>query len=364
MAYLNQAGTSWPKPNEVQQACQRALLADPKQWEGDFVSTHWELCRFLGVQDSQRLLLTPGCTSALAVAIQDHDWKTTDRVLTSSFEHHAVMRPLQKLTRFGTQLGIIPPAVNSLIDIEWLASELQRGGVRMVVVTAACNVTGELVCLEDVIHLARKHGALTLVDMAQVVGWRSTQLDALGADMVAFGAHKGLLAPWGIGGLYVRPDVSMTSEAAACEISAGGTQPKCAIMPGYCDVGSVDRVALAGLQAAIQWHANAEAAKQQAASWAENLAATVEPNSMLERVSAGTENHLPVVAIRHRRRPVHELYARFQRAGVTVAAGLQCAPAAHETLGSAQDGLVRLSVGPMNCQADIDLACEVLEELD
>ena len=123
--------------------------------------------------------------------------------------------------------------------------------------TAASNVTGDLLPVPEIVTLAHEHGALALIDGAQVAGWMPLDVAALDVDLLAFTGHKGPHAPWGIGGLYVSERVQMASPNAVCELPVGGGAT-CAPMPGYCDVGSVDRAALAGLEAGLRWLAAAE----------------------------------------------------------------------------------------------------------
>ncbi|MFK7737457.1 MAG: hypothetical protein AB8B50_15590, partial [Pirellulaceae bacterium] len=65
--YLNHAGTSWPKPAEVQQAASEAFGTCASQWEAQFHADHERVAHFFGIASPSRLLLTPGCTSALSV---------------------------------------------------------------------------------------------------------------------------------------------------------------------------------------------------------------------------------------------------------------------------------------------------------
>ena len=83
VVYLNQAGTSWPKPAPVQAAVAEALSAPPETWADRLELQHAEVSRAFGVSDPDRLLLTPGATSALAAAISDHPWESGDRVVVS-----------------------------------------------------------------------------------------------------------------------------------------------------------------------------------------------------------------------------------------------------------------------------------------
>lgn len=366
MTYLNHAGTSWPKPAPVRVAVARALESSPASWAEDFDAGRRRVSTTLGVRDPERLLLTPGCTSALALAVADLPWEPGDRVLVSGLEHHALARPTQLLAARGVERTVIPRAPDGPLDLEQLRAELGRGSVRLVAMTAACNVTGELLPLEEVTALAHEHDALCLVDGAQLAGWVDLDLAQLGVDLFAFAAHKGLQAPWGLGGLYVAPHVSLASPSAACELPAPGTAPACATMPGYCDAGSVDRVALAGLVAALDWLDAPERADrlERARAQVERLAGALErrPDVQLH----GTRDpatRLPTIAFTVLGRAPAEVARELAAAGLVVGAGLQCAPLAHESLGTAPSGVVRLSAGPTTCEEDVAAALEALAAL-
>ena len=200
--YLNHAGTSWPKPQVVSEAVRDAMSVAPAKWPQRFDEAHQAIAEFLGVSRREQVLLTPGCTSALAVGIGDALIPSGKRVLTSRWEHHAVHRPLLKLASTGVRVEHIPPKRNELthgqvssIDLDWLERALSDQDVGLVAITAACNVTGELLPYEDVIRMAHHYGAMVLIDAAQIVGWLKLDLPQLGADMVAFGGHKGLQGP-------------------------------------------------------------------------------------------------------------------------------------------------------------------------
>ena len=104
------------------------------------------------------------------------------------------------------------------MDLVALEQSLAARDVGLVAVTAACNVTGELLPIEQIIELSHRYDAMALIDAAQIVGWVDLNFDELGADMVAFGGHKGLQAPWGIGGLYVARSAKLKCATAQCAI--------------------------------------------------------------------------------------------------------------------------------------------------
>tara|TARA_B100001750_G_scaffold91390_1_gene72210 strand:- start:1683 stop:2780 length:1098 start_codon:yes stop_codon:yes gene_type:complete len=346
MAYLNHAGTSWPKALEVRAAVERVFTGDPGTWAEDFERDQAEVARLLGVAPD-RLLLTPGCTSALALALADLPWSPGDRVLTSSFEHHALMRPLRALERRGVEVVAIPARGDDPFDLDAFADELARGA-RAVAISHASNVTGALLPVGAILADARERGAWTLVDAAQTAGWLPLPLEA---DLVAFAGHKGPGAPWGVGGLVVGSEVPMASAGAVCTL---GGEPPPRATPGYCDAGSVDRAALAGLAAGLRRMADDAPLDRARAHIARLEAASGE----LERLGPPPAARMPTLALRV---PDPEpIRVRLRDAGVVASVGLQCAPRAHETLGTAPSGALRFSAGPTTTAADIDRAIAAL----
>lgn len=362
MVYLNHAGTSWPKPAPVLQAADRALRADPADWPALFEPTRAEVAAHLGVPEGARLLLTPGCTSALAVAIADQSWEAGDRVLCSAFEHHALHRQLLLLERRGVRLEAVPQGgAGEPLDLGALERRLKSERVRLLALTAACNVTGERLPVAEALELARAHGVRTLVDAAQVAGWMTLDQAAPGADLIAFAGHKGPQAPWGIGGLVAGPAVELASPGATCELPPPGSKQVCAPLPGYCDVGSVDRVALAGLAAGLRWLAEPEQAdrlERAQGRVARLTAGLLELPGVRLHGPPEAARRLPTVAITLAGRDPAELARALAALGIQTSAGLQCAPLAHRALGTGGRGVLRLSAGPATAEEEIDAALD------
>jgi selenocysteine lyase/cysteine desulfurase len=204
------------------------------------------------------------------------------------------------------------------------------------------------------------------VDAAQIAGWIPIDVQTLDVDLLAFTGHKGPQGPWGIGGLYVSGRVRMNSPAAACEIPAPGETTACADMPGYCDVGSVDRAALAGLVAGLRWLAAPERADrlQRARNQAMRLQQLLEqmPGITVHAFRAPSER-MPTVALTAAGRSPAELASGLHARGVIASGGLQCAPLAHRTLGTEPGGVLRISFGPGNSAGDEDVPASALEEV-
>lgn len=334
------------------------MTRSPAQW-GDHFEQAWHgIAEFFRLRDPEQLLLTPGCTSSLAVAIGDIDLGGRNRVLTSAWEHHAMHRPLLKLRECGITVEHIPPRNESPLDLDWLEDELSAGDVGLVAITASANVTGDLLPFDAVIELAHRHAAQVLLDAAQVVGWLDLDFVALGADVIAFGGHKGLQGPWGIGGLYVADGARLNCSGASCELPQADRQQR----PGYCDVGSVDQVALAGLHAAIGWldeidrPTHLELAREQIGQ----LEAVLNDAGARCFGIHAPSQRMPTLAFSINERPSATIAATLKALGITVGSGLQCSPLGHQTLGTENGGLARISVGIGQNAGEIEALIEAI----
>ncbi len=364
--YLNHAGTSWPKPSVVTEAVAAAMQTSPRHWPPLFDRAHHSVCRYFGVSNPGQLLLTPGCTSAISVAISDFNWELNDRILTSSWEHHALSRPLRKLQGDGIELAVVPPDSAGPFDLDFCESSLAEGSVKLVAITAACNVTGQLLPIRRIIELAHKYNAFVLVDAAQVVGWMPLNFSELGADLIAFGGHKGLQSPWGIGGLYIADHVPMKCVTASCGLSSSNEESLLSPRPGYCDVGSVDQFSLAGLEVAIDWLEEEAQADRLAIGrgYVQRFRDLLSAFTNVTLYGADDlSQQLPTVAFSVAGISSATISDHLKARGIVAASGFQCAPQAHETLGTAESGVVRLGFGIGQPEKEIAKALEQTSEV-
>jgi len=338
MRYHNHAGTSWPKPLAVLAAAERAASADPGAWGGLFEEAHRAVAEAFSVSPDD-LLITPGCTQALAVAVADVPWQPGDRAISTQMEHHALARPLAKLV--GVEVAHVGRGEAGPLDLDAVERELARGGVRLLAASMASNVTGELLPWEALVTLAHRYGALCLLDGAQVAGWLSLDLPALGVDLFAFAGHKGPQGPSGVGGLYVRPGTAMDS-------------------PGYCDTGSVNLPALCGLAAGLAWMRREQP-----------LARALSCVSLLREGLTGLAGvrllgeppGVPTCSLTVDGLSPQALTDGLRALGIVASAGRQCAPLAHGALGTAPDGALRISFGPSHAPADARAVLDALLSL-
>ncbi|MBL8749923.1 MAG: aminotransferase class V-fold PLP-dependent enzyme [Planctomycetes bacterium] len=338
-----------------------ALLAEPGDHAALFADAHRTIARAIGLGAPDRLLLTSSCTQALSIAIGDLPWQAGDVVITSSLEHHALARPVSKLVH---ERGVVheraPYAPGRPFDLEFAARLLCGGRVRLVAVTGACNVTGEVLPLATIADLAHRHDALLLLDAAQTAGTLPDAPGTTGADVVVFAGHKGLQGPLGIGGLWAAPHVRFTCPAAVCEIGSGGPGPALAPFPGFCDVGSVNLPAAAGLAVSAEWLRSLPPADR---SRPLRLAARLHTEAAGRphcRVLGGDGEHTGTRSFVIDGLPLERAEAHFAARGIVVRAGSHCAPMALDALGVPR-GCLRIGFGPTNRDDDVDAVLAAID---
>ena len=164
------------------------------------------VARFIGATDENEVVLTRGATTALnqvAFGWGAEHVGEGDRILLTTFEHHANLIPWQMVARrTGARLDFVPFTSDYQFDLDAFEQKLDSD-VKIVSVTGMSNVLGTLPPLPEIVERAHSVGAIVVVDGAQLVPHLGVDVAQLGADFVAVSAHK-MLGPTGIGFLWGR----------------------------------------------------------------------------------------------------------------------------------------------------------------
>ncbi|MEP7017050.1 MAG: aminotransferase class V-fold PLP-dependent enzyme, partial [Actinomycetota bacterium] len=158
---------------------------------------------FVGAREDDLVVFTRNCTDSLNLLARSLPDNTTTFVFES--EHHAA---LLAWNPEHTVRIPVPESVHGALTLLEDALHDSAGttnGPRLVVVTGASNVTGELWPIESIVSIAKRYGARVVLDAAQLAPHRKIDIEALGVDYVAFSGHK-IYAPFGAGVLAGRAD--------------------------------------------------------------------------------------------------------------------------------------------------------------
>lgn len=168
------------------------------------------VARFLNAGSPDEIIFTKGTTTALNGLASswgiDH-LEPGDRIVLSLMEHHANVVPWQLIAkRTGAELVYIPLTAEYELDLDALRATIDQR-VKVVSLTGMSNVLGTIPPMQQISEIVRAQSeAILIVDGAQLVPHLPVDVQTLGADFLAFSAHK-MLGPTGIGVLWGKPDL-------------------------------------------------------------------------------------------------------------------------------------------------------------
>ena len=379
MIYLDNAATSFPKPPAVMQAMANFLEhagGNPGRSghrlsveAGRIVYDAREaIADLFHAPDPLRIIFTLNATHALNIVLRGL-LHPGDRVVTTSMEHNAVMRPLRALERTGVQVVVVPCASDGALNLEAMQTAL-RTHTRLVVTTHASNVTGTMMPAAEISEIAHRAGALFLLDTAQTAGVVPIDMQTLGVDLLAFTGHKGLQGPPGTGGLILNDPV----DAVIIEpLMRGGTgsasefeeQPE--FLPDKFESGTPNGVGIAGLGAGVRCVLEVGVAAIRAheneltRTLIDGLLAI--PGITLHGLR-GTCQRVSTISFTVANKRVSEIGMRLdEEFGVLCRVGLHCAPAAHRTIGTFPEGTIRFAPGMWTTLNEIREVIRAVEQV-
>jgi len=375
MIYLDNGATSFPKPRGMVAAMEECIMnycGNPGRSGHDMslqtakavYQTRQTLAELFHIQNGERIVFTKNTTEALNLGLRGI-LKRGDHVITTSMEHNSVLRPLKFLERRGVSQSIIRGDRTGFIQ----AADIEKcitGKTRMIVVTAASNVTGTKMPLEDIGRIARRRGILFLVDGAQGAGCMDLDAAKLGIDLLAFPGHKGLLGPQGIGGLYVGAGIDMEPLLQG----GTGTESKSRVQPsdfpdGF-EAGTVNAPAIVGLGYAAEYVNRI--GPEVIGAYEEELICRLEEKlrnmDFVRLYGPQPQKKTGITLFSLDGWEAEDVSDTLNRQyGIAVRGGFHCAGLAHKTIGTWDTGAVRVSVGPYNRPADMDTLADALWEM-
>jgi len=377
MIYLDNAATSWPKPEIVYQTMDRFLrekggnpghgshsLAEAARQTVD--ETRMLTARFINAPGIERIVFTLNCTDSINMGLKGF-LKPGDHVIISGMEHNAVIHPLSKLIWQGVKATRIPVSgtdgITRAEDIEKAITPMTR----MILINHASNVNGLLQPVEEYGQVARRHNLIFMVDAAQSAGHVPIDVQAANIDLLAFSAHKGMLGPPGVGVLYIGPrvDLDTTREGGTGTFSESEDQPE--VMPHRFESGTLNTSGIAGFGAGLKFiretgleriiaHENmliTMLKKELSKVPGVDLFYTIEESRQLPVLSFNINEHAPgeVGVI------LDQIF------DIKVRTGLHCSPVAHKSLRTFPSGTVRVSPGFFNTVEDMEMTIEAIKKI-
>ena len=375
MIYFDNAATSLQKPEAVIEAVAEAMKSLGNASRGAHSAalgsnrmvyeTRELLAELFHIDDPSRIAFTMNATESLNIAIAGI-FRPEDHVITTVMEHNSVLRPLYRMGESGTELSFLQADKKGNISYEELENAI-RSNTRAVICTHASNLTGNVLDLEKIGEICKKHRLLFLVDASQTAGIIPIDVQKMKISVLCFTGHKGLLGPQGTGGIYVAPEINIRP------LVVGGsgvqsylkTQPD--EMPARLEAGTLNAHGIAGLHAAVSYIIE----KGVEQIYQEEHEKTDYFYRMIRSIpdihiygDPEAELHAPIIALNigdyDSAQVADELMDTY---GIATRAGAHCAPLMHQALGTQKQGAVRFSFSQFNTRKELDAGIQALREL-
>ena len=348
MAYFDNAATTYPKPDCVYSfmdefyrnsggSAGRGNYSLASSAKGLIDETR-KLLQDLLHCPAKQVLFTPTATIALNIIIQGIIATGIKNVYISPFEHNAVTRTLHHFEELE-QIKVIQLSVSPSLkyDLERIKYQFDAVKPDFLIISHASNVIGLIAPVEEICTLAKDAGAITLVDMAQTAGLVDLNVGLEAIDFAVFAGHKTLLGPTGISGFIMNPAVNLPP------VLFGGT----------------------GYDSANQNMPGSLPEKYEMGTLNEKLLAILTEYDFLSVVGYNPDcKYVGIVSCLMDGISSDSAGKIFSDRGISVRTGLQCAPKAHQFIGTYPAGTIRLSVNLMTADTDFEALRYALDDIE
>jgi len=377
MIYLDNAATSYPKPEAVYDRLGSFLKEHGAnagrsgyrlaiETEKIIRETRDFLAHFFGSPSPERLIFTLNATDALNMGIKGVLEKG-DHVITSDLEHNSVARPLNRLEQDGIiSITRINASQEGIIDPEDVRKNL-KPNTKLVILTYASNVLGAIQPVERIGKILAETKTLFMVDAAQTAGILPINIQEMNIDLLAFTGHKALFGPPGIGGLVVgkKANPRPWREGGTGGDSSSILHPE--EFPSRLEGGSLNTVGIAALAEGVKFiqSEGIDKIRLHKQNLTQELIDGLKDNDdiiLYSPCDASLQVGLLSCNIKGIL-PQEVAVILDESFNIAVRSGLHCAPTTHKAIGTFPDGALRLSPGFFNSSSDIHQAIEGLRKI-
>ena len=332
MSYLNNAATTVAKP-EVMKNAGPATVADVQE----------RMAKLVKCKNPENVIITSSGTEAVRAAVLSFI-KPCDHVISTDMEYKSVLDALEEV---GCEVTFIPVNVYGTVKYD-LIEDAVKENTKAIVCCHGSNVTGNIIDLDTVGTIARRHKLMVIADAAQTVGATEIDMETLQLDVLCFAGHKKLMGPYGTGGICLRQGLSLDPEVVEKVINTPTPEK------------------LGQLAAALDFIF--EKGQYGVAMLPHRLAkrffeATKSMTDVTVYGDFGTNVRVPNVTINVKGHSAEEVKNVMRKNHIAVKAGTFDAPRLAKSLGIDETGAVRFSFGYFNTRMEVNDAIWVLMQI-
>lgn len=368
MIYFDNGATTFPKPRSVilgVNSCLKKIGGNPSRSahrlsvlaSEEVYKSRECVCRFLGIPDPESIVFTYNATYALNMAI-----KTLVRhkchIIVSDIEHNSVIRPLERL---AATLGIEYSLYNSDLPLDDAILPLIKNDTELIISTAASNVSGKEIDIEQLSKIARSNSLRLIIDASQALGHRRVDISKIDCDALCAPAHKALFGIQGTGFAYFK---NREREGDFIEGGSGSNsldpQMPMLLPEGY-EAGTLSTVGIVALRLGIEFLNEIGI---------DNIEYHL---NKLRGITTDGLNDISGITVY----PSYggnvifnfdgisssQASTMLDKYGVCTRGGLHCAPSAHKKLGTIDTGTIRVSFSIMNTAHEVERFVDIVSDI-
>ena len=382
MIYLDNAATTFPKPEEVYREADRlfreySVNAGRGTYKAGKIAdkiiedTRKAVADFVGAKDSENVIFTHSATEAMNHVIQGIKWNEYDVVYVSPYEHNAVARTIEAMrAKYDFIISVMPVDYKGFIDIPKLIYEFEEFKPSYVFVNMVSNVTGYILPVDEIAREAKKYDAKVIVDGAQGLGVIDVDLQKSAIDFLVFAGHKSLYGPFGVGGYINNSGMELEpfiyggngSDSLNLNLPESGVKRY--------EIGSPDIVSIGTLKKALELMENCPNALEILKEKAEYLREKLSEIYGI-KIFQAPENDMDkdkfssIVSFAIEGYKADDVGVILDEDfDIAVRTGYHCAPIVHDIIGSIEyGGTVRVSIGKYTTYEELDRLVEAVGEL-
>lgn len=355
MIYLNNAASSFPKPQAVIKAVYDYINSIPvntarvgfvKQDHNAVDICREQIAQLFNIKDPNNIMFTSGSTESLNLALFGLNLKGK-HVITTAIDHNSVLRPLKTMEKQRLiQLSIVECDQNGYVKPKEIESHIRKN-TKVIVVNHCSNVTGEILDIKAIARIAHKKEIIFIIDASQSAGCIPLDIQDSKVDIVAFTGHKSLYGLPGIGGIYIKDNLPVKP------LKVGGTGIRSDLLfqpeerPIYYEAGTQNMPGIISLKAGVEFILKTSMKKIQLKKEQHLKKILAELSEIPQLVLYGRKdihNRVPVFCFNVKGMLPEDVgYILEKSFNIVVRSGLHCAPLIHKALNSYPKGSIRVS---------------------
>ncbi len=363
--YLDNAATTYPKPPEVVREVMRSFDKTGNPGRGthrlaehssEIIYNCRESVAGLFAANAENVAFTMNATQALNMAIKGLV-NNGDHVLIDSFAHNASYRPLAELS----QSGYCNFDIYDSRDINDIENKL-RSETKVLILTHQCNISSDVADIDKIGDICKRNGVRFIVDASQSAGHIPIDMQKSNITTLCLPGHKGLFSPMGVGLLISADGIEYKTliEGGAGINSLDINMPD--VLPERLEAGTLPLHAISGLNAGIKYirKTGIDEVKRRIEKLSEYYNRQM---SKINGIKIYGKSDGSVISFNVENLSPSFVGQKLSEYGICTRTGYHCAPLAHNTLGSLENGSVRLSLSLMNTKREAEIFADVLERI-